>query len=210
MNADHFDHDRWRRAAGGLKARLGTDYRNHRMLSDPWARAAHSMVQGWRNIASQGRLDHVPKPRRRITTWNEAAHNMKHLLNTRRTPTATGHQDVAVLGQSPAACESSVHRQGSSTKRRPRGRVTTGNVLQLLESQQYRCALTGRRLTPDTASLDHVVPVRNGGEHAIENTQVLHKDVNRAKTTLSNEEFIQLCREVVDHTSAATMLGDAS
>jgi 5-methylcytosine-specific restriction endonuclease McrA len=77
--------------------------------------------------------------------------------------------------------------------------VTTANVLRLLEWQQYRCALTGRVLRPDTASLDHIVPVRCGGEHRIENAQVLHKDVNRAKTTMTNEEFIRLCREVVEH-----------
>jgi 5-methylcytosine-specific restriction endonuclease McrA len=73
------------------------------------------------------------------------------------------------------------------------------NVLRLLECHQYRCAMTGRPLMPNTASLDHIVPVRRGGEHVIENAQVLHKDVNRAKTTMTNEEFIQLCREVVAH-----------
>lgn len=67
----------------------------------------------------------------------------------------------------------------------------------LLEYQQYRCALTGRRLTPETAALDHIVPIRLGGAHVIENAQVLHKDVNRAKGVLTNEEFLTICREVV-------------
>lgn len=79
----------------------------------------------------------------------------------------------------------------------PHGQVSTENVLQLLEHQQYRCALTGRRLTPQTAALDHIVPIRRDGQHVIENTQVLHKDVNRAKGSLTSEEFIGLCREVV-------------
>lgn len=77
--------------------------------------------------------------------------------------------------------------------------MSTTNVLRLLEWQRYRCALTGRPLEPQTASLDHIVPVRCGGQHRIENVQVLHKQVNRAKGTLTNEEFIQLCREVVEH-----------
>jgi len=81
----------------------------------------------------------------------------------------------------------------------PRGDVSTRNVLRLLEHQDYRCALTGRPLTPETASLDHIVPVRRGGEHLIENTQVLHKEVNRTKNSLTRDEFIQLCREVVAH-----------
>jgi len=75
--------------------------------------------------------------------------------------------------------------------------VSVESVLRLLDAQQHRCALTGRRLTPQTAALDHIVPVRFGGEHAIDNAQVLHKDVNRAKGSLTNEEFIGMCREVV-------------
>lgn len=75
--------------------------------------------------------------------------------------------------------------------------VSTTNVLALLERQRFRCALTGRLLTPQTAALDHIVPIRCGGGHVIENTQVLHKDVNRAKGSLTNEEFVALCREVM-------------
>jgi 5-methylcytosine-specific restriction endonuclease McrA len=77
------------------------------------------------------------------------------------------------------------------------GDVSVEGVLRLLEVQQYRCALTGRSLTPQAAALDHIVPVRFGGRHVIENAQVLHKDVNRAKGSLTNEEFIGMCREVV-------------
>ena len=79
---------------------------------------------------------------------------------------------------------------------KPTGSVSIETVLQLLEYQQYRCALTGRMLTPQTAALDHIVPIRLGGEHVIENTQVLHKDVNRAKGSLTSNEFIDMCREV--------------
>lgn len=79
--------------------------------------------------------------------------------------------------------------------------VQVQGILRLVKQQQYRCALTGRELTPETAALDHIVPVSRGGEHCIENAQVLHKEVNRAKGTLTNEEFIALCREVVAHVS---------
>ena len=81
---------------------------------------------------------------------------------------------------------------------KPRGPVSTTNVLALLKYQNYRCALTGRELTPKTAALDHIMPVNRDGEHVVENTQVLHKEVNRAKGSLSNREFIKLCREVLD------------
>lgn len=84
---------------------------------------------------------------------------------------------------------------------KPHGPVSTDNVLRLLDYQHHRCALTGRELAPESSSLDHIVPIRCGGEHLIENTQVLHSDVNRAKGSLTNAEFIQLCREVAAHTA---------
>ena len=88
-------------------------------------------------------------------------------------------------------------KAGVAVPPKPTGRVNTQNVLGLLEHQQYCCALSGRMLTPESAALDHIVPIRFDGEHVIENTQVLHKDVNRAKGSLENSEFIQLCHEVV-------------
>ncbi|MDP1563688.1 MAG: HNH endonuclease signature motif containing protein [Pirellulaceae bacterium] len=110
-------------------------------------------------------------------------------------------EHLGILVQPHSQCRAAIHPQIQSTAPRPTGRVTAANVMRLLEYQHFCCALTGRRLGPDTASLDHILPVRCGGEHVIENTQVLHKDVNRAKTTMTSEEFIELCREVVIHFS---------
>ena len=75
--------------------------------------------------------------------------------------------------------------------------VTIGQLLALLERQKYKCAMTGRPITPETAAIDHVVPACHGGTHTIENLQVVHKDVNRAKGTMEIEEFVALCRKVV-------------
>jgi 5-methylcytosine-specific restriction endonuclease McrA len=66
-------------------------------------------------------------------------------------------------------------------------------VRQLISDQNYRCALTRVELTPETAELDHVIPVAQGGSHSIENLQVLHKTVNRMKGTMSNDEFVEWC-----------------
>jgi hypothetical protein len=82
------------------------------------------------------------------------------------------------------------------------GPVTVTGVLALLDRQDYRCALTGWRLTPDTAALDHVVPASRGGPHAIGNAQVLDRRVNRAKGTLGNDEFVALCGAVWRHAQA--------
>ena len=75
--------------------------------------------------------------------------------------------------------------------------VTIQQLLSLVEGQGYRCAMTGRPLTPETASVDHIIPCRRGGKRAIENIQIVHKDVNRAKGTMEIGEFVSLCRDVV-------------
>jgi hypothetical protein len=47
-----------------------------------------------------------------------------------------------------------------------------------------------------TEQAGRLQPRANGGTHVLENVQWLHKDVNRAKGTLSQVEFITLCRRV--------------
>jgi DNA-binding CsgD family transcriptional regulator len=92
--------------------------------------------------------------------------------------------------------------EGVEYDRRENGEtVGPAALLELIETQEYRCALSGVELTPDTAALDHIVPRADGGEHVLSNVQWLHGDVNRAKGTLSNEEFVKLCRRVAGWTS---------
>ena len=74
--------------------------------------------------------------------------------------------------------------------------IKTSEIYSLLEKQQYRCALSGRTLTPETASLDHIQPLSRGGLHDLSNIWIVDHQVNAAKGSLTAEEFIQLCREV--------------
>lgn len=77
--------------------------------------------------------------------------------------------------------------------------VTAKMIMQLVEQQGYRCALSGRTLTPETASLDHVVPLARGGEHGIENLWVVDQQINSAKGTMTVEEFQSMCRDVASY-----------
>ena len=77
--------------------------------------------------------------------------------------------------------------------------VTAHEVHALLVQQDFRCALTGAALKPTDAAMDHILAVSRNGPHTIDNAQILRKDVNRAKGTLTNEEFLKLCRAVVQH-----------
>jgi 5-methylcytosine-specific restriction endonuclease McrA len=69
------------------------------------------------------------------------------------------------------------------------------------ESQGGLCPYTGRALTYGTAEIDHVAPRWLHGKDALvaENIVWVHPDVNRAKSGLTHEEFIALCRDIADH-----------
>jgi 5-methylcytosine-specific restriction endonuclease McrA len=86
-------------------------------------------------------------------------------------------------------------------------RISKTEIMELIEAQGYKCALTGRALTPETASLDHKTPLARGGKNEVANLQVIDKFVNLAKSTMTQDEFIQLCRDVVNHTDSK--LGNA-
>jgi len=66
----------------------------------------------------------------------------------------------------------------------------------------FQCALTGRPLTwknPQEYEYDHILPVARGGNNSIDNLQIVCTDANRAKNDLTEEEFLELCKEVVLH-----------
>lgn len=70
------------------------------------------------------------------------------------------------------------------------GKVTIEGLRAILIRQQYRCALSGVVLSPDCASLDHIVPLSKGGRHVLSNCQIVHPIVNRLKADMSQEEFV--------------------
>lgn len=81
-------------------------------------------------------------------------------------------------------------------------KLSLPDLYALLEEQNYRCALTGDVLSPDDVAIDHIVPISSGGDFSIENSQLVSKAANRAKHTLSQEEFILLCKQVADNQRA--------
>jgi 5-methylcytosine-specific restriction endonuclease McrA len=74
-------------------------------------------------------------------------------------------------------------------------------LLELLEQQNYRCALSGEELTPETASLDHKTPITRGGSNHISNIQIVTQHVNAAKGTMTVEEFVAVCRKVAEYSA---------
>ena len=77
-------------------------------------------------------------------------------------------------------------------------KVSAQHFRDMLKEQGYKCALSDRELKPTNTTLDHTVPLCRGGHHVKSNTQLLDVEVNRAKGSLTDEEFIALCRDVVE------------
>lgn len=82
-------------------------------------------------------------------------------------------------------------------QRKPKKESATGSeLMKLLKQQDYRCALTGEKLTPNTAELDHKIPKSKGGDDTAGNLQWLDKTVNKMKGSMTVDEFIAICRRV--------------
>lgn len=80
-----------------------------------------------------------------------------------------------------------------------RGGGWTEKLKKLLELQNFTCPYTGRKLVIGVnASIDHIQPRSRFPElvNCYENLEWVDVDVNRAKRSLTKEEFIALCDTV--------------
>lgn len=76
-------------------------------------------------------------------------------------------------------------------------KLGTKDLKEMLERQGHKCALTGRSLSPENCAMDHIIPLSRGGTHTKDNAQLVATEVNKAKGTMLEQEFVQLCREVI-------------
>ncbi|WP_254512365.1 hypothetical protein [Anatilimnocola floriformis] len=81
--------------------------------------------------------------------------------------------------------------------------VTAAELLAILDSQRHRCPLTGRQLTPGTASADYITPLTVGGRPEVGNIRIVAHEVRLAKGGMTDEQFLRLCCEVADYVRGA-------
>jgi len=68
--------------------------------------------------------------------------------------------------------------------------------------QKCKCALTGRKLTRENISLDHIVPVCRGGSLDVSNLRLVVKEANQAKHRMLDAELYQLCSDLLGRKSS--------
>jgi len=79
----------------------------------------------------------------------------------------------------------------------------------LLVAQGGRCAITGLPLDPQDVNADHILPLSRkelSPTKTEENIWLVHKRVNAMKGTMAYEEFVHMCRMVLDHQSQTEQL----
>lgn len=68
-------------------------------------------------------------------------------------------------------------------------------------STKVKCYLTGDEidLTKDDYSLDHILPISRGGSCELDNLGITTYLANLAKTSMTEDEFVELCKKVLIH-----------
>jgi 5-methylcytosine-specific restriction endonuclease McrA len=94
----------------------------------------------------------------------------------------------------------SIARSALGIKTREEARTWVPRLRALFHAQGGKCAYTGLDLIPGgNASLDHKVPKALGGTNDLGNLQWVEFNVNRAKNSLTEEDFLRMCRTVSRH-----------
>lgn len=121
-----------------------------------------------------------------------------------------GHKETGAANPRWKGCGELGGRYWSDVKAGARRRglefnVTMEEAWHLFLTQERRCALSGRplkikinRQEDGTASLDRI---DSSLGYVAENIQWTHKDINRIKMHLPQDEFVRICREVAAHSA---------
>lgn len=76
-------------------------------------------------------------------------------------------------------------------------RFRTEHFYQLLDSQQYRCPITGRELTPQNTVAEHRQPLRKGGMHELANIILVDQEVSKLKRYMNDDEVVRLAADII-------------
>lgn len=90
----------------------------------------------------------------------------------------------------------------SQHRSRTKQKVSALQLWHIAHKQHLICPYSGLKLTKETMSLDHIIPLGKAGSHTIENIQFVHRLVNHMKWDSSHEDFMTMCKRIVDYSNA--------
>jgi hypothetical protein len=71
------------------------------------------------------------------------------------------------------------------------------NLWSLMKEQDYKCALTGRELTPDNTEVELREPFRERGRTEIENHYIVVRDLAYTARHVTEDSIVQLAAEII-------------
>lgn len=82
-------------------------------------------------------------------------------------------------------------------QQKPSYKFAAKDFYTLLDKQGYRCALSGRELTPENTDAEHILPLDQGGNHTPDNIYLVVRDAARPKRHLTESQMIELCYDIL-------------
>jgi hypothetical protein len=73
--------------------------------------------------------------------------------------------------------------QPTVRKRNRRRKFRIAEIFSVMARANSVCALCGKKVEPSDATIDHIVPLHNGGTYDIDNLQLAHRSCNSSKGT---------------------------
>ena len=140
----------------------------------------------------------VFKPRSGVHKFCSPECKGKHQYTSGRVTTKSQYETIS--GNWKRYCSRLLYAAGKK-----RSELSVEDILDLLEKQKYKCALSGLDLTcqlekgkkfPHNVSIDRI---KAGGPYTKDNIQLVCRAVNHWRADTDLTDFIEICRAVVNH-----------
>jgi hypothetical protein len=73
------------------------------------------------------------------------------------------------------------------------------NFWEMMQEQDYKCALTGRELTPDNTEVELREPFRERGRTEIDNHYIIVRDLAYTARHVKEDAIVQLAAEIIQY-----------
>jgi CRISPR/Cas system Type II protein with McrA/HNH and RuvC-like nuclease domain len=119
-----------------------------------------------------------------------------------RTKTSRGKSTLVRKREQFYCKKSQFARRGLPNKKGKALPLFTLEELREKIGDNYTCYLSGRKIDiNDSRSyhFDHIIPVSRGGDNSLGNLGLSDATINKMKHNLTDKEFIDTCKEVLEH-----------
>lgn len=92
-------------------------------------------------------------------------------------------------------------REGNSIKKNIEKSFTFKDILEKFGSKTI-CYMSGKEidlLKDEDFTFDHIIPVCKGGKNTLDNLGICKNIINYSKSGLLKEDFINLCKDILEH-----------